>query len=77
MFKQNSIRMFTDMHRYAIFTNITNNIIIMFNPRSVLENPLVNDLLILFLYQWVPILLDKEAWNDIESYLVFGLVYAW
>ena len=73
MFKQNSLRMFTDMHRYAIFTNITNNIIIMFNSRSVLENPLVNDLLILFLYLWVPILLDKEAWNDIESYLLFSV----
>ena len=73
MFKQNSLRMFTDMHRYAIFTNITNNIIIMFNSRSVLDNPLVNDLLILFLYLWVPILLDKEAWNDIESYLLFSV----
>ena len=73
MFKQNSLRMFTDMHRYAIFTNITNNIIIMFNSRSVLENPFVNDLLILFLYLWVPILLDKEAWNDIESYFLFSV----
>ena len=73
MFKENSLRMFTDMHRYAIFTNVTNNIIIMFNSRSVLENPLVNDLLILFLYLWVPILLDKEAWNDIESYLLFSV----
>ena len=27
-FKQNSLRMYTDMHRYAIFTNITNNIIV-------------------------------------------------
>ena len=64
----------TDMHRYAIFTNITNNIIIIFNSRSVLENLLASDLLILFLYLWVPILLDKEAWHDIESYLLFCLM---
>ena len=55
------------------FTNVTNNIIIMFNSRSVLENLLASDLLILFVYLWVPILLDKEAWKDIESYLLFSL----
>ena len=74
MFKQSSLRMFTDVHRYAILTNITNNIIIMFNSKSVPENPLIRDLLILFLYLWVPILLDKEAWHDIESYLLFCLM---
>ena len=25
------------------------------------------------MYQWVPILLEKEAWMDIESYLLFCL----
>ena len=25
------------------------------------------------LYQWVPILLEKEEWKDIESYLLFCL----
>ena len=55
----------------------------MFNSRSMLGNPLTSDLLILFLHLWVPIILDKEAWKDIETdlrviyFLVFGLVYAW
>ena len=61
------------MYKYAIFTNVTNNIIIMFNSRSVLENLLASDLLILLLCLWVPILLDKEAWKDIENYLLFSL----
>ena len=25
------------------------------------------------LYQWAPILLEKEAWKDIDSYLLFCL----
>ena len=48
------------MHKYAIFTSVTNNIIIMFNSRSVLENLLASDLLILFLYLWVPFFLTKK-----------------
>ena len=44
----------------------------MFNSRSVLKNPLASDLLKTFVYQWVPILLDKEAWKDIESKLLFS-----
>ena len=42
----------------------------MFNSKSVLENPLASDVLISFRYQWVLILLEKEAWKDIDS-LVF------
>jgi hypothetical protein len=42
----------------------------MFNSKSVLENPLASDVLISFGYQWVLILLEKEAWKDIDS-LVF------
>ena len=41
----------------------------MFNLQSVLENLLTNDLLIIFQFQWVSILL--EARWDIESYLLF------
>ena len=55
--KKNSQR--TDMHRYAIFTNITNNILIMFNSSLVLENPLASDLLILFCIYGSPFFLTK------------------
>ena len=43
----------------------------MFNSKSVLENSLLSDLLISFGYQWILILLEKEAWKDFESYLFF------
>ena len=51
----------------------------MFISKSVLENPLMSDLLISFGYQWVLIFLEKEALKDIELLVidVFGLVYAW
>ena len=73
--KQNSLKMYTDRHRYLIFTNMTNNTYVYPNSKSVLENPLASDLLISFGYKWVLILLEKEAWKDIESYLLFMCLY--
>ena len=60
--------MYTDMHRYLIFTNIT-------NMSTMLENPLASDLLISFGYQWVLSVLEKEAWKDIDSYLLCMCLY--
>ena len=76
--KQNSLKIYTDKHRYLIFTHITNNRY-MFNSKSVLENPFANDLLIGFGYLWVPIVLEKKTWKDIEllGIYAFGLFYAW
>ena len=47
----------------------------MFNSKSVLENTLASDILISFGYQWVLILLEKEAWKDIVSYLFFMCLF--
>ena len=60
---------YTCMHKYILFTNITNNIF--FNSHSMLENSLGSDLLINLGYPMVPIILEIEAWKDIESYLLF------
>ena len=43
----------------------------MLSTTSVLENLLTSDLLTIFHYQWVSIFLEKEAWKDIESYVLF------
>ena len=42
----------------------------MFISKSVLSNQLASGLLISFGHQWVLILFEKEAWKDIESYLL-------
>ena len=43
----------------------------MLNSKPVFENPLASDLLIRFRYQWVLIIIEKEAWKDTESYMLF------
>ena len=72
--KQNSLKMYTDRHRYLIFTNMTNNTYVYPNSKSVLENPLASDLLISLGYKWVLILLEKEAWKDIELLVIYVFV---